>query len=224
MKIQMNIAYTESYIPPRCRKPRNRVVEDKIITTLRETTKMAAPVAFVVHDYERYLEMTDIEVRHFKGKLYRKRYNFDEVCLNGTEPAPYTVEDLVKKLERRPDYYPYESREESIESARSRAREYLLIDGEVWHVCGEPMYVIQTFGLGFNHASTSLSVAWHYNPNLASSAYFSAMEKERAIKEAVDTALGRGDTNSVERIRNPIIDIKVLMPEAVKRKPKKDRQ
>ena len=87
----------------------------------------------------------------------------------------------------------------------------------------EPLYCIYTFGLGHNHAGigTSLSVVWFYNENISKKAYFSALEFEKAKESAIQTALRRGDTNSIEYIEKSI-PIKVYKPELVKRNPQQE--
>ena len=56
---------------------------------------------------------------------------------------------------------------------------------------------MQTFGLGHNHAGTSVFVEWSYNPNIAASRYYNANDRVAMQEGFRRVALGRGDTDSV---------------------------
>ena len=105
-----------------------------------------------------------------------------------------------------------------IKMARKETAEYLLVDGELYTQTTEPRYCIYTFGLGHNHGGTALSVDYGYNPNISKDCYFSALDGEKAVKEANETAARRGDTKDIGRFK---AEITVYMPELVKVKPKK---
>ena len=99
---------------------------------------------------------------------------------------------------------------------REEAKRYLLIDGAVWGESGEPRYVVNTFGLGHNHGGTGLFVDEYYNPNIAASNYFSALDGDKAVAYANKVAERRGDTNDVGKFEKMI---EVLIPEAVTIRP-----
>ena len=82
-------------------------------------------------------------------------------------------------------------------AAREAAGQFLVVDGAPWRACGEPRYVVQTFGLGHNHAGTSVFVEWSYNPNIAASRYYNANDRVAMQEGFRRVALGRGDTDSV---------------------------
>jgi hypothetical protein len=211
--------YQEHYIPPRCRKPRCRVAEATTEVEVRETTKENAPVAFRHFDL-RLNEMMDgmrQEYRLFQGRLYC-RVMGDRFSCNKT--GFLCEEQLLKHLSRGYGYH-----DKSLEAVRSEiaaeANRFLLIDGEIWEETGEPRYCIYTFGLGHNHAGigVSLSVVNFYNSNISKDRYFSALEYDTAVQTAIEIAVDRGDTDSLDFIRNPKYKIEVLIPEAVQTKP-----
>lgn len=103
----------------------------------------------------------------------------------------------------------------SLEMAQQEASQYVFFNGHFWEACGEPRYLVQTFGLGFNHGGTSIFIEYRYNPNIAASAYFSALERQRAIDKGIRTAQARGDTEDIPRIQNTALNIDVRMPELV---------
>lgn len=53
MKIKTWIKYEESYIPPRCRKPRYNECEEYVNINLSETTMSALQLAFEDNSYDR---------------------------------------------------------------------------------------------------------------------------------------------------------------------------
>ena len=102
-----------------------------------------------------------------------------------------------------------------------KAENYIIYDGKVWKTCGEPMYVINTFGLGHNHGGTGFFIEYFYNENISRNNYFNALEREQAIAYGKKVAANRGDTNSIDGLGEHDI-IEVLMPEMVTRNPKKE--
>lgn len=208
MKIKVDVNYKESYLPPRCRKLRYRDAEKTTILNIRETTEEDAPIAFIVHHYDK-----DIIYRYYKGKLYTlTKWNDVHCGKDGLLPP----EELWQYLRGRYDYWngDYETNRKEY---MKEARQYLLIDGKVYHVSGEPRYVIITFGLGHNHGGTGMFVEEFYNPNISNKNYFSALDGEAAVAYANSVAAGRGDTNDVGKFK---AEIDVLMPEVVKVKPR----
>lgn len=216
----ITITYDEQYIPPRCRKPRYREAEAKHNIRIRKVTKAEAPVAFVLSDYHHTHE-GQVKVRLYKGKFYildtwqhyapgpEGHYGRGEFV--GFRP---TTEDCFLK-----HFYITNTRD-SLENQKAsyhkEALQYLIIDGLVWKQCGEPLYEIQTFGLGNNHGGTALFVETCYNPNIGKDRYFNALLGDEAVATMNAIAQRRGDTKSVGRYGKMI---KVLIPECVKRNP-----
>ena len=216
----VTIEYLESYIPPRCRKPRYREAKKVYNARIRCVTKADAPVAFLLSDYHHTHEGT-VKIRLYKGKLYmletsqhyapgKNGYNGEFI---GWRP---TVADKMKGLYIWNDNASYE---EQRRSYRKEAADRLIIDGLVWKRCGEPMYQINTFGLGHNHGGTALFVETAYNPNISKKRYFNALHGDQAVAEMNRIAERRGDTQSVGRYGKMI---EVLIPECVKRNPQKE--
>lgn len=208
MKVKVTVDFKEGYLPPRCRKMRYRNAAKETVLNIRETTEEDAPIAFVVHYYDK-----DIIYRFYKGKLYTLT-KWNDVCCGKEGLLP--PEELWKYLRGRYDYWNCDFETNRKEYMKA-AREYLIIDGKVYRVSGEPRYVIITFGLGHNHGGTGMFVEEFYNPNISNKNYFSALDGEAAVAYANSVAAGRGDTNDVGKFK---AGIDVLMPEVVKVKPR----
>lgn len=103
---------------------------------------------------------------------------------------------------------------------RKNAKNIVIYNGNIWCKTQEPMYEIITFGLGHNHGGTGFFVTNRYNDNIGAKNYFNALEYEKAKEYFRNVALGRGDTKSIGDEEN--MEIKVFMPEMVKRNPSRD--
>ena len=118
----------------------------------------------------------------------------------------------------------YDERRDFASKRKEQIRDccnYLIIDGEVWRKCGEPMYLVMTFGLGHNHGGTSGFIEYHYNPNVSKNNYFNAKDYDKAVAYGQEVARRRGDTEYVDRIlKEEYIDVKI--PEAFKANPRKE--
>lgn len=248
MKVNLPFYYEVDYIPFRCRKPRTIYLEDIATITIPEIdfSEEAFPIAFIVKDYGWRYETDDgkaswglwsDEIRFYKNNLYL-RSRASDFCCHAEGWA--TVEKLITHLtpDAPWDYTgkptPSDARDivsykkEQVSYLRNSVKKWLVVKNdetgvpEVWRKTTEPMYQIITFGLGHNHASTTFSVVNHYNSNLSRKAYFTALQRDEMIKACVETAIRRGDTNSVPDIKESKETIEVLMPEMVKRNPNKE--
>lgn len=248
-KINVAYTYTESYIPPRCRKPRYRDAQGETVIEIPVVTPKDAPVAFRHPDgqlsaamdeeyygwgdysnrIEYYKTLTQKEYRFWNGNLYARQHMGGLVCGG---KGWRTVEDLEDHLSTHNRYrWSFslgkcpDTKEEVEYAIQAGADEYLLVDNggvlEVWVKDSEPMYNFVTFGLGHNHGGTGMFIENHYNPNIPATHYFNALHRDEAINAAVAAALLRGDDKSVESILSTEV-IEVLMPECVKRNPMKD--
>ncbi len=211
-------AFTESYVPPRCRNPRQREVRGICSVGVPSVSSDEAPVA-MRHRYVWWPEV--VEYRWFRKHLY-KRVPFRDYLCNAEGWWP--LEELQKHF--RMSYIPYYKRgkdgADAIAKCKKEAKQFLIVGGDqVWERVGEPRYVIATFGLGHNHASTALMIANQYNPNISGACYFTALERDKAVERCVEVALNRGDTNSVDNIRSSW-PIEVFIPKAVRCKPAKE--
>lgn len=220
-KYPVEVTYNESYLPPRCRKPRYREAKKSCTVRVRCVTKDEAPVAFFLSDYEHKHEGT-VKIRLYKGKLYMletwQRY------APGKPECPFDREFIgfgptVAGRLRLHNYNTCQGYEEQAAQLREEAARRLVIDGLVWILCGEPVYEVRTFGLGHNHGGSGLFVETCYNPNISKDRYFNALQGDEAVAAFNAIAQRRGDTDSVGRYGKMI---EVLIPECVKRNPKKE--
>ena len=237
--------YLEEYLPTkRHRKLRKRYLQGNVDVEIKELTTEDFPVAFIIHDYKSisqnatsYDEFNDTEykmfaeeIRTYNGNLFmpvRVTHgvaismifeSFDYINRNLTSYKPcwkygedFTEQSIVKSNSICEDEF----------YIMQKAEKYVIYDNKVWQICGEPMYEIVTFGLGYNHGGTGFFITQNYNNNISKNNYFNALEREKAIEYGKQIALKRGDTDSVDIIgENDIIE--VLMPEMVKRNPQKE--
>lgn len=236
----------EKYLPTkRHRKLRKRYVKNSVDVEIKEATEKEFPVAFIVHDYESVYEnaksyddfdgngdfrMFSEEIRTYDGKLYMPvRVTHGSAISLCFEPLNY----IKKNIEEHAPYWEGGKdfteasivKEDNIAECKKsifrKAENYIIYDGKVWKICGEPMYNITTFGLGHNHGGTGFFIQYSYNPNISNKNYFNALEREHAIAYGKKVAANRGDTNSIDGIGEHDI-IEVLMPEMVKRNPQKE--
>lgn len=233
MNIDITIQYHEEYRPtPRSKKIVTRSVSKPVSVELGEITGEEAPVAMRTYDYVSHLPTDNqfdyTDFRWYKEKFYTKVLNKDMICCQDDKQSiandPYPLESFLERLspwlgQSWSASYDFDSVHKS---CLDYLADYLVIDGELWKVRGEPMYCIYTFGLGHNHGGTSLSIDTHYNENISWERYFNALHRDDAINEAVRIAKARGDTDSVDFLKNPTYRIDVLIPEAVKANPCKE--
>ena len=177
------------------------------------------------------------KVRTFNGRLFKPvRYSYGAaISTLFEEPAPYLKHEFE---EYEPSSYWYtnysnntEFSEKSIllednicekkQELLEKTKHYVICNGVVWKGCEEPMYLINTFGLGHNHGETGFFIQYSYNSNISNKNYFNALQREQAIAYGKQIALNRGDTDSVEGLGDGK-DIEVFMPEMVKRNPQKE--
>lgn len=218
--LKVNISYDEAYLPsPRHRNLRYRTKEETILVPIRRVRKDEVRLAFTLSDYG-HRSQYQTKIVLYEGKLYIREWRH---LMNG---ETYHGKDGYRPLElarlklRNPHTFNCSlSKTEVIEMVKEQAAKYLIIENEVWIRCGEPRYVIVTFGLGHNHGGTGLFVNTWYNDNISRDRYFNALQGKEAVAEAKRVALGRGDTESVGRFREMI---KVHLPEAVKCNPKEE--
>lgn len=217
MNIKTWIKYEESYLPPRCRKLRYNEREEYIDIELAEASKEQLQLTFVVDEYNR-----DGHIYAYGDKLWRKAITRDIACNDERTPLSALKywnanSSQYFRFEFDRVYHGYRTdRESVITQAHNDMQEYLLVGRTLYIQTQEPMCCIYTFGLGHNHGGTSLSVNYHYNCNISHTRYYSALDGDKAVKEAKRIALGCGDTDYIKYIHKKI---KVYMPELVTRKP-----
>lgn len=213
MEFEVAYKFTEDFIPPRCRKPRTREVTETMTLDIPAVKSAEAPIA-LTHPVWKFPHPARKIYRWYKENLYVR-----EVRPCAGEETWMPLKDLRARLSSVQQYMIKPSREAAVEAAKERASEYLILNGnEVWAKTGEPRYAVMTFGLGCNHGGTSVLIHNSYNGSIAGSRYFTALQRDEAVKEAVRVALARGDTDDVKHIKRSY-KITVKIPEAVRCNP-----
>lgn len=231
----------EKYLPTKRHKVlRTRYVKNSVDVEIKEATEPEFPVAFIVKDYgywhekegkEPEYKMCSTQIRTYNGQLWKAtRYSDYAYGAVGWMPISYikkSIEDYAPPYWKGEDEFTESSiiKESDYEvckdSILTKADDYIIFDGKVWRPCGEPMYVITTFGLGHNHGGTRFFIEDHYNSNISKNNYFNALEREKAIAYGKKVAANRGDTDSIEGVGKYAM-IEVLMPDMVTRNPQKE--
>lgn len=211
MTIELNIEFHESEIPPRCRLPRPVSHKETVKVKIKEASKEDAPVAFIVHS----LKERPMEVRLYKNQLYKEaRITF----YNGKESEEYSFDEIPWETVfcRYTRYGEYITKAEYIAYLKLRSREYLIVDGVVFRRCYEPFYRITTFG----YQGCGTAIFPEFSDKSRKEVYgYSALDKERAIADAIKIASERGDEKDIDSIKAMAQGpIDVLIPSACKRK------
>lgn len=206
----VTFAWTERNVllSPRHRVPRDVEHNGSTTVTVPSVSSSAAPIAFIstgkgwVNG-----DFVDIEseYRLFGGRIFSPMTRYD------VDPVLATPEFFAQQGTR---WVEGRTAEAAAEIAERQFDGYLIVDGFVWSAGKEPVYEVNTGGLGYNHGYTSLGATTRYEANIADEHYFAADEYELALAHAIDVAETRGDNNSVERIK-AYTPIRVLIPEAV---------
>jgi hypothetical protein len=230
MHISVLFNYTESVIPPRCRKPRTVTRDDgKVDVSIPVLAADQAPVAIrVTGNFMGRDQAFSYELRWWEGQLWSP-ISLD----NAFEPRGRTTgqdnwdwPELPEVIDLRSggrnlchtyDFQgtygsnPIEDVEADIHAF---AKRHTVIDGIPHRAVAEPRYVTMTFGLSGNHGGTVLLLANCFNINLKAESYFGLLELEAALSYATQVAEKRGDTKSLPmRYAGPTFD--VLVPEMV---------
>lgn len=249
MNLKVDFTYEEKYLrTSRCRKPLARTREGIYELAIKELAKAECPIAAVVHDmksvYEGATTTADFEgngeykmfaepYRVHNGKFYKFcRASYGAAISTAQTELKYVIADIKSDLYRYSLYekenlfsdksvYISDNLSEIVDNMQARANKYISLDGELWKECGGPRYVVNTFGLGHNHGGTAMFIEEFYNSNISSKNYFNAVDRDKAITYAKETAIARGDTDSVKRI-GKMENIEVLIPEFFKVDPEKE--
>lgn len=249
MNLKVDFTYEEKYLrTSRCRKPLARTREGIYELAIKELAKAECPIAAVVHDmksvYEGATTTADFEgngeykmfaepYRVHNGKFYKFcRASYGAAISTAQTELKYVIADIKSDLYRYSLYekenlfsdksvYISDNLSEIVDNMQARANKYISLDGELWKECGEPRYVVNTFGLGHNHGGTAMFIEEFYNSNISSKNYFNTVDRDKAITYAKETAIARGDTDSVKRI-GKMENIEVLIPEFFKVDPEKE--
>jgi hypothetical protein len=212
IKVEFTIKYYESYIPPRCRKPRYNEVTENVFANLREVAMTDVKLAFGIDWADKF------NIYFYKGKLY-KEYKLHSGIIEkygDIKPLDWYVNNIkiyssyyanVKDWNNYNclDYSTYETREDIIKRIKKDLSGLLVIDGVLYEECGYPFYDICTFGLGGNHGGTGMCVSYTYFPKKLDKGWtFSPYKVEDAIARANEVATNRRDTNDIGRFTQSI--------------------
>ncbi len=188
--------YEPNVVPPRARKPRTVERELDLELTVPIVSDEDAPVAISFEGDQ----FTPGEYRAYNGELYVK--------------GRTSVDDIKSIFE---GYGGAQSNEETEAGVamdmQTQANGLLVLGDEVWHKADEPVYVVNTYGLGGNHGGTGLSidsVGRYRRPGggPVGDNVFPLDQRDAAIAAAIKTAEDRGDTQSVERLRDaPVVEL-----------------
>lgn len=207
MELKIFIKYTEGYLPtPRHRKLRYSNHESFETVSIKEISRTQTVLKFKVKDKE---------IVEYENCLYSKVLMTNNLFYCGNSPENEDNESILGRLKHSFIGYstffgfePEDTRENMIKKAQSEADNYILIDGELWEKDYEPCYGLLTFGLGNNHAGIGTSLSVVCENIYTTCRTFKANERDFAIKKAIEVALDRGDTDSVEFIKKcPVIEI-----------------
>ena len=217
MELNVIFKFTESYLPSkRHRVLRWREARGETLVNVPEATLKDAPIAFVT------TEGVDETANYhwYNGQIWKPVKWSDMVWrAEGLFPVGKFIEWL-----RRRAIHPngvIQPKEEAIAVLEELVSDFIIIDGIVCRGSGEPRYVINTYGLGHNHGGTSLSIDTYYNSNIDKNRYYNALEKEKAIADAIEIAANRGDDKSIPGMGTRWV-IDVLLPEAVRCNPQSE--
>lgn len=229
MKIEIQFAYSESVIPPLCRKERMVEFHDGSLEVhIPELSNSDAPVAIRSTGILSHTDQTrySVEYRWYNSQLWTN------VNLRACTPDGYTSReddwyhrmpgDIVDITDTGRDYYlrlMTDTRDPKEKVAADLVRQLgkiVVIDGLPYRPAGEPRYVIATFGLGNNHGGTALFADDVYNPNIGHDRYFNLLDREKALARATEIAEARGDTRSLPMKVNNDNHFEILLPQAIK--------
>ena len=205
MNIPTWIKYEESYIPPRCRKPRYIEREEVVDIRLREVDKDKLVLAYEDKSFEG------------KGKIYRYAGK-----LWAKSEIPSTIardEKMCDKIKTPLDWLVYHNRNYStyfsnrcidnnsrretvLARAKSNMAKKILVEGEVFEQTTKPEYFILTFGCG-NGDGTGLFVS--YPARRDCGWHFPANRGDEAVAKAKEIATKRGDLDDAARFTADII-------------------
>lgn len=198
-----DVRYLETWLPPRCRRLRYRVVEEDMTFGIRSYSADEAPVAFRVSTgcgqyairwngaecYRRASWEGDWSER-LRATHYRLRCDY----------APYKAGDMIAEE-------PENGRTDLISEVEASLSRVCLVDGELWEGCREPGWKPDTWYSGSClyldiRAATGADARWN------------ALQREEALASASAMFLTTPE---------PLLDqperIEVIIPDAVRSDP-----
>jgi hypothetical protein len=240
--MQIGIPYTFSanVIPWRARNRREMIFSSSrpLVVEIPEYTNEQAPLAFIVHTTTGYGDERvpgEVCIRFLDGKLWKPA----KKSHSGVRP-PVTVEGLPNDAKShlnmprdwrantpapillRSEFREVDNGEDlMVQKIRDYIAEFILIDGVVHIETTEPRYYVQSYGGFGRQASVWISSTPNYEhrtgtPNL--DRYFRADDFAGA-KTLFDKLVARGHEGE-----EPVQNIEVLLPEAVRLDPRADER
>jgi hypothetical protein len=186
-KVKVLFSYTESIVPPRCRKARDQRFHDgEMVVDVREVSPEEAPVALIQtnHDFGGK-PLGTAEYRWFEDQLWvnqRVEFRFGE---SNDKPLGDFIDARDDGANRIHGAGRHATKREVIERFQSEASSYVLIQGERWEPAGEPRYYVDdssTYG-------TYVKVAHSFQRHSQRERYFSL--KQYADAKALADRMNR---------------------------------
>lgn len=204
-EIAVQFNYTESEIPPRCRKARDVLHEDGLMTVeIREVDPEEAPVVIVFrqYDYDRETLKETAEYRWFEGQLWtHKRFFSSDV--HGDHG------DTPKQIRRESQW---QASWNSTRATRERmfrewAASFISIEGKVWHPIEEPRYFVDDS----SYNGSFVYVHHEFKVQSSRERYFSLLQYDEAKAMADRENAQRGHEMDVA----PRQQFEVLNPDVI---------
>lgn len=215
MNIRTWIKYSEPYLPTqRCRKLRYLEKSEFVELELEEISGTSLKPAFE----------TEAMIYSYEEKLWKEATVWYFHCTDSNTPMT-ALQVLLYTHQESSRYFKWdETKEQVVERAKRDLKSYLLVDAVLYVQVDEPMYQITTYGFGHNHGGTGFLIESEYCRNLPWYSYFNALEYEKAMDYAIQTARNRGDTDSTALFekgrKEEYMKIKVFDKSLVTRNPK----
>lgn len=200
-----------NYVPPRCRKPRDRAMDATMQVSIPRLSSQDAPLAFVMPQGVLAPEPEEgmRHMRAYNGYLYAPVIDQPIDPTTSRRGAPEYVTAEQEWPDATWDATSYTratrsvseraaSRQEWEQAVRAQTDTLVIIDGTVWRRSSEPGYYVTTFGMGRNHGGTALFASTDLNKVM-----FRADEYDKAVACAIDVAERRGDTRDVAAFQRP---------------------
>lgn len=195
--VTAEITYRPFRVPPRCRKPRQVAETFTHTVSIPSVTSADAPVVALIPNDRGHLGAPgggDAELRAYDGKLWTV-VTEDRDC---TAPAVVAGSDRFPAAVTE-DFWT-ESQREAIERFTAGYEDFLVVDGTLWRRTEEPVYSVQSLGMGHNHGGTFLDIEIQ-GPGRSADRTFTLLDPDGAIASALAIAERYGDDKSFDRIR-----------------------
>lgn len=195
--ITAEITYRPFRVPPRCRKHRQVAETFTHTVSIPSVTSDDAPVVALIPNDRGYLGAPgggEAELRAYAGKLWTV-VTEDRDC---TAPAVMAGSDSFP-TDVTEDFWT-ESQREATAKFASGYEDFLVVDGSLWRRTEEPVYSVQSLGMGYNHGGTFLDIEIQ-GPSRSADRTFTLLDPDGAIAAALAIAERYGDDQSYDRIR-----------------------